>query len=173
MQFEIERKFLVAHDGWRSIATRNCHLRDGLIGPYHTSKVRVRQDGERAWLTVKGPRDGLKRLEFDYEIPMHHADEMLRSVCGGMQIEKVRYDVPHAGSVWEVDVYRGELAGVILAEVELEHEDQPFSKPDWVGLEVSGDPRFKKAFLVRLRAEMGRPLSMTELLAMPKIGSVP
>src|SRR4051812_10488219 len=120
MQFEVERKFLVAHDGWRSAATGSRHLRDGLIGPYHSSKVRVRQDGERAWLTVKGPRAGLGRLEFEYEIPMDHANEMLRSVCEGMQIEKVRYDVPHAGLVWEVDVYQGSLTGVILAEVELE-----------------------------------------------------
>jgi adenylate cyclase len=165
MIFEIERKFLVAHDGWRKAATGGRLLRDGLVGPYHTSKVRVRVAGERAWLTVKGPRDGLGRLEFEYEIPKDHADEMLRSVCAGVQVEKLRYDVIHAGVTWEVDVYQGSLSGVILAEVELQHEDQPFSKPDWAGLEVSGDPRFKKAAMLRLRQETGRPLTIERILA--------
>lgn len=110
---------------------------------------------------------GLAVLEFEYEIPMDHADEMLRSVCVGMQIDKIRFEVPYAGLVCQVDVYQGDLAGVIFAEVELKHEDQPFSKPDWLGFEVLGDPRFKKAALLRLCAEMGRPLTMTGLLAIP------
>ena len=167
MSFEVERKFLVAHDGWRSAATGSRCLRDGLIGPYQSSKVRVRRDGERAWLTIKGPRDGLGRLEFEYEIPLSDADELLRSVSEGPQTEKIRYCVPHGGLIWEVDVYQGNLAGVVLAEVELEREDQPFAKPDWVGLEVSGDPRFKKISLLRLRAEAGRPLTTAEILTIP------
>ena len=167
MQFEIERKFLVVHDGWRSAATGSRHLRDGLIGPYQSSKVRVRRDSDRAWLTVKGPRIGLGRAEFEYEIPPGDADEMLRSVCEGPQIEKIRYCVPFAGLIWEVDVYQGDLTGVVLAEVELEREDQPILKPDWIGLEVSRDPRFKKVALLTLRAEAGRPLTTAEILTIP------
>src|SRR4051812_10818015 len=165
MPYEVERKFLVTHDGWRSAATGSRHLRDGLVGPYHSSKVRVRRDEERAWLTVKRPRGGLGRLEFEYEIPLGDADEMLRSVCEGPQVEKIRYYVPFAGLTWEVDVYQGDLAGIVLAEVELEREDQPFSKPDWAGLEITGDPRFRKTALLRLRAEAGRPLTTAEILA--------
>ena len=95
------------------------------------------------------------------------ADELLRSVCEGPQIEKIHYCVPFAGLTWEVDVYEGDRAGVVLAEVELEREDQPFSKPDWAGLEVSGDPRFKKTALLRLRARAGRPSTAAEILATP------
>ncbi|TDR90159.1 CYTH domain-containing protein [Enterovirga rhinocerotis] len=165
MLFEIERKFLVAHDGWRAAAVGGRLLRDGLVGPYHTSKVRVRLDGERAWLTVKGPRKGLGRLEFEYEIPSDDADEMLRSVCQGEQVEKIRHNVFHDGLKWEVDVYQGSLSGIVLAEVELQREDQPFSKPDWVGQEVSGDPRFKKAAMLKLRRQVGRPLTISGILS--------
>lgn len=165
MQFEIERKFLVVHDGWRAAAVRRRFLRDALIGPYGSTKVRVRQDEERAWLTVKGPRRGLGRLEFEYEIPVDHADEMFSSICTGMQIEKARYEVPHAGMNWEVDIYEGALAGVALAEIELEREDQTFAKPDWAGQEVTGDPRFKKAAMLDILAETGQPLTNAILLA--------
>lgn len=164
MRLEIERKFLVASDEWRAAVTRSRHLRDGLIGPHDASKVRVRREDDRAWLTVKGPRAGLGRLEFEYEIPLDHADEMLRNVCDGMQIEKTRHEVPHGDLIWEIDVYGGLLAGVVLAEVELESEDQPLLPPDWIGAEVTGDPRFKKEAMLRLARQAGRPLTVAAIL---------
>jgi CYTH domain-containing protein len=167
MHFEIERKFLVVHDGWRAMATGNRRLCDGLVGPHGSSKVRVRMDGERAWLTIKGPRAGLTRAEFEYEIPLGDADALLRHVCEEAPIEKIRHRIPFAGLTWEVDVYQGDLAGVVLAEIELEREDQPFPKPDWVGVEVSGDPRFAKRAMLRLRTQIGRGLTTAEILAVP------
>jgi adenylate cyclase len=170
MQLEIERKFLVLNDDWRQVAQPGRYLRDGLIGPYGSSKVRVRHEGERASLTVKGPRSGLGRLEFEYEIPIDHADELLRSVCGP-QIAKIRYDIPHNGFQWVVDVYEGSLAGVVLAEIELAEEEQLFSKPAWAGQEVSGDARFKKAIMLQLREKLGHPLTSELLLSLPRIES--
>lgn len=166
MRFEIERKFLVAHDGWRSDAAAIHRLRDGLIGQFSDSKVRVRLDAERAWLTVKGARVGLGRPEFEYEIPQADAEAMVGAVCQGCLIEKTRYCVPHAGLTWVVDVYEGDLTGIVLAEVELEHEDQVFTLPDWAGLEVSGDVRFRQTTLLRLRAELGHPLTPALILGL-------
>ncbi|MFE1602158.1 CYTH domain-containing protein [Methylobacterium sp. ID0610] len=165
MRFEVERKFLVRHDGWRPAATIRRHLRDGLIMQSNGAKVRVRIDDARAWLAVKGPRQGLGRQEFEYEIPRSDADAMMAGICcaGGL-IEKIRYGVPHAGRLWEIDVFQGDLAGLILAEVELEHEAAALALPDWVGPEVSGDPRFRQSALLRLRAETGRPLTLEAIL---------
>ncbi|RVU20770.1 CYTH domain-containing protein [Methylobacterium oryzihabitans] len=156
MRFEVERKFLVSHDGWRPRAVRRRRLRDGLIGQFPAGKVRVRLDDDGAWLTVKGPRVGIGRPEFEYAIPREDAEAMMRGLCAGDLIEKTRYEVPHAGLTWEVDVYEGSLAGIVLAEVELDHDDQPFEAPDWTGREVTGDPRFRQATLLRLGAEAGR-----------------
>jgi adenylate cyclase len=112
--------------------------------------VRIAED--RAWLMVKGPRSGLCRGEFEYEIPYAEAEEMLQTLCGGPVIEKTRYLVPHDGLIWEVDVYEGPLQGLILAEVELKHAAQVFTRPEWVGREVTGDSRYKKANLFTLHA---------------------
>ncbi|NGM38507.1 CYTH domain-containing protein [Methylobacterium sp. DB0501] len=166
MRIEIERRFLVAHDGWRARAAASHYLRDGFIGQFSGGKVRVRLDAERAWLTVKGARIGLGRPEFEYEIPQADAEAMVSAMCQGCLIEKTRYCIPHAGLTWVVDVYEGDLAGMILAEVELEHEDQVFALPDWAGLEVSGDVRFRQTTLLRLRAELGRPLTPALVLGL-------
>lgn len=165
MRFEIERKFLVAHAGWREAATGRRHLRDGLVGHFAAAKVRVRLEDEAAWLTVKGARQGLGRPEFEYAIPREDAEAMLRTVCVGCVIEKVRHCVPHGGLTWEVDEYRGPLAGIVLAEVELDREDQPYDRPDWLGREVSGDPRFRQSTLLQLCDEAGRSLTAAEVLA--------
>lgn len=168
MRFEIERKFLVIHDGWRNAATRVRHLKDGLIGQFGRGKVRVRLDQDGAWLTVKGARaDGIARPEFEYEIPRDDAADMLRTVCTGCLIEKDRFCVPHAGLVWEVDVFRGSLAGIVLAELELEDEDQPFARPDWVGEEVTGDLRFRQSTLLHLCNKATKPITMADVLAVP------
>lgn len=165
MRFEVERKFLVASDDWRRAATGRRRLRDGLIVQAGGGKVRVRLDETRAWLTVKGPRTGLGRPEFEYEIPPSDAEAMMEAVCPGDQIQKVRHSVPHAGLVWEVDAFEGDLAGLILAEVEVAHETQPLLVPSWAGPEVSADPRFRQTALLRLRAETGRPLTLDDVLA--------
>lgn len=168
MRFEVERKFLVADEGWRAGVTTRRRLTDGLIGQFETgNKVRVRLDEGRAWLTVKGERVGLGRPEFEYEIPRADAESMLSLVCETCFIEKTRHCVPHAGLVWEVDVYGGILEGMILAEVELDHEGQAFERPAWLGREVTGDPRFRQSALLRRFGESGRVITLEEVLAAP------
>ncbi|HJE22264.1 MAG TPA: CYTH domain-containing protein [Methylorubrum populi] len=167
MRFEVERKFLVADDRWRAEVVSQQKLTDGLIGQFDLGKVRVRLDEGRAWLTVKGARVGLGRPEFEYEIPRVDAEAMLSLVCDTCLIEKTRHCVPHGGHVWEIDVYEGALAGMILAEVELEHEEEPFERPDWLGPEVTGDLRFRQSALLRRSGEAGRALSPADVLAEP------
>ncbi|MFC3695379.1 CYTH domain-containing protein [Chenggangzhangella methanolivorans] len=166
MRFEIERKFLVANDGWRAAATGVRRLTDGLIGQAARGKARVRLEQDRAWLTVKGVRSGgIARPEFEYEIPRVDAEAMLRNVCTGCLIEKARHSVPYAGLTWEVDVFGGALAGIVLAEVELKDEAQSFAAPDWLGEEVTGDPRFRLSRLLNLCNGFEGQVTMDDVLA--------
>ena len=152
MATEIERKFLVRHDGWREGASSGRRFRQGYITRSGGVTVRVRRIGERAFLTVKGPRQGISRPEFEYEIPVDDAERMLRELCQHPPLEKVRYDVRYAGLLWEVDVFEGAHRGLVLAEVELERADQPVSLPVWIGAEVTQDPRYRGATLARATA---------------------
>ncbi|WP_043342654.1 CYTH domain-containing protein [Belnapia moabensis] len=156
MAYEIERKFLVESDEWKAMAISRRRLRDGLVARFGSGKVRVRLDEDRGLLTVKGPRTGLRRAEYEYEIPAAEAEEMLGTICDGPIVEKTRFRVPHAGLIWEVDVHEGILAGLVLAEVEFDHESQEIALPDWTGREVTGDPAYRKAALVK-RAAAGTP----------------
>ena len=164
MRLEIERKFLVAHDGWRSAVASVRHLKDGLVGHFARGKVRVRLDGERAWLTVKGARDGIARPEFEYEIPYDDGCSMLDQVCTGRVIEKVRHCVPHEGLMWEVDVFQGALSGMVFAEVELDDAAQHYVRPDWLGEEVTGDIRFRQSTLLHLCNQADRRVTMADVL---------
>jgi CYTH domain-containing protein len=151
MAVEIERKFLVRDDSWRSQVTHQQEIRDGLIAVANGRKVRVRICDRRATLTVKSRTGGLANAEFEYEIPLADAEEMLAHHCLRAGLAKTRYFVPHAGRTWQVDVYAGLLAGVVLAEVELPSETAEVALPLWVGREVTGDPAFKKFNLVNAR----------------------
>lgn len=173
MRFEIERKFLIANDGWRCGATQARRLKDGLIGQGERGKARVRLDQDRAWLTVKGVRTGgISRPEFEYEISMADAEAMLATACTGCLIEKVRHTVPHDGLMWEVDVFGGALSGIVLAEIELEHEAQTFVRPDWLGEEVTGDPRFRLSRLLYLCSGFEGMVTMADVLAAPSAPAV-
>ena len=157
MALEIERKFLLANDEWKRQVVRSERLRDGLIGRFGEGKVRVRLTESNAWLTIKGPREGISQPEFEYEIPRADAEHMLRTLCQGDPVlEKVRHTVPFGGLDWTIDVYVGPLSGVVLAEVELEHPNQRPQLPPWVGEEVTNDPRYEKGTLAR-RARVGTP----------------
>lgn len=128
-------------------ATTATRYRQGYICMEKERTVRVRV-GEKGYLTIKGVSRGISRDEFEYEIPLDDAEEMLVTLCHKPPIEKVRYEIPHASLTWEVDVFEGENEGLVLAEVELDHEDTQVDLPDWVGLEVTGDPRYNNASLV-------------------------
>jgi adenylate cyclase len=127
MPVEIERKFLVASDSWREHASGQRYCQGYLSKGDVT--VRVRRAGPRAFLTIKGSGDGIVRPEFEYEIPVEEAEEMIK-LCRRPLIEKTRYEVLHEGVLWEVDEFEGENTGLVLAEVELEHPDQLLALPE-------------------------------------------
>ena len=151
MAIEIERKFLVRGDSWRSQVTGQQEIRDGLIAIADGRKVRVRICDQRATLTVKSRTDGLANAEFEYEIPLADAEELMAHHCLRAGLAKTRYIVPHGGQTWQIDVYTGILAGVRLAEVELPSETTEVALPPWVGREVTGDPAYKKINMVNAR----------------------
>jgi adenylate cyclase len=141
---EIERKFLLANDAWRPSAVRSVSIRDGLIALHKDRKVRVRISGDIATVAIKGPRIGIVRPEFEYEIPIADAERMLSTFCGDDTLEKERFFVENAGATWHVDVYGGILQGIVIAEIELQQETQELILPHWIGKEVTGDPFYKK-----------------------------
>jgi CYTH domain-containing protein len=147
MPVEIERKFLVTGDGWRGQG-EGVTLQQGYLSLDPERSVRLRVAGDRAWLTIKGGSRGLARSEYEYEIPAEHAREMLATLCPNSPIEKTRYRVDYHGLTWEVDEFFGDNAGLIMAEVELQSADQAVDLPDWVGEDVSADPRYYNASLV-------------------------
>ncbi len=143
---EIERKFLVKGFTWREV--KGAMIRQGYLNSAKERNVRVRIIEDKAYLTIKGIAVGASRLEFEYEVPFQDAAELLE-ICEKPLIEKRRYPVLEGGFVWEVDEFFGENEGLIVAEVELESEDQAFHKPDWVGEEVTGDTRYFNSNLIK------------------------
>jgi CYTH domain-containing protein len=139
MPTEIERKFLVIGSEWRQ--ANGVRYSQGYLNRDKERTVRVRLEGEKAFLTVKGLTKGASRAEFEYEIPVAHAEYLLR-LCDGPILQKVRHVIEYEGLIWEVDEFLGENEGLIVAEVELEKEDQPFERPSWLGQEVTEDPRY-------------------------------
>jgi adenylate cyclase len=148
MATEIERKFLLKSEEWRSIASGMVYCQ-GYITAGQGKTVRVRIIGDRAYLTIKGRSHGISRLEFEYEIPLEDAKEMLDQLCERPFIEKMRYKIPFEGFIWEVDEFFGENQGLILAEIELTDEHQDVKLPNWIGQEVSGDWRYSNSCLVK------------------------
>ena len=144
---EIERKFLVTNDSWRSDAA-GVRYRQGYLSTEPERTARIRIAGDNAYLTIKGKSEGATRLEYEYPIPVADADEMLEHLCLRPIIEKTRYKVEHAGMTWEIDEFEGDNAGLLMAEVELQSEDQTVEFPDWVGEEVTGDERYYNANLI-------------------------
>jgi adenylate cyclase len=139
---EIERKFLVAKENLARIQPeRSVRMRQGYLSRAPGRTVRVRIEDDRAFLTIKGRASGLARPEFEYEIPLADASALLEMADGPL-VEKVRHYVPFGGLVWEVDEFFGDNEGLVVAEVELSREDQAFEKPDFVGAEVTSDPRY-------------------------------
>jgi CYTH domain-containing protein len=147
MAQEIERKFLLAGDGWREGA-EGVRFRQGYLSTHPDRNVRVRTKGEKATLTIKGRTTGISRSEYEYAIPVDDARSLLDELCVKPLIEKVRYKVEYGGMEWVIDEFEGENDGLLLAEVELESEDQAVELPPWIGEEVSDDPRYYNASLV-------------------------
>ena len=147
MGMEIERKYLMASDGWRGLA-EGVDYRQGYLSTVKERTVRVRTIADRGFLTVKGISTGASRREYEYEIPAGEAHEMLDELCERPLIEKRRFEITHGGLIWEIDEFSGDNAGLIIAEVELVSEDQLIDIPSWIGDEVTGDPRYFNSSLV-------------------------
>ncbi len=145
MATEIERKFLLKNDNWRTV--KGTRYRQGYLCSTQEKTVRIRTMDDRAYLTIKGASIGASRMEFEYEIPTQDAEELLNTLCRKPLIEKNRHKVEHAGHIWEIDEFFGDNQGLIVAEIELNSEDQAFEKPDWVDEEVTHDPRYFNANL--------------------------
>lgn len=149
MGVEIERKFLVMGDDWRLAARNSVAMRQGYLSTHAKANVRIRIiDDKRALLTLKGPVSGISRAEFEYEVPMADARTLLEMARPDV-VEKRRHFVPYGGLVWEVDVFEGAHAGLVMAEIELERADQALDLPPWAGREVSHDDRYANASLAR------------------------
>jgi adenylate cyclase len=148
MAKEIERKFLVSGEPWRA-ASPGATYRQGYLSSHPERSVRVRTDGKKATLTIKGLTRGATRDEFEYELPLADAEVLLDQLCERPLIEKTRYLVPFGGRTWEIDVFQGDNQGLVVAEVELASEDQPLTLPSWVVREVTDDPRYFNANLVK------------------------
>jgi adenylate cyclase len=147
MGIEIERKFLVDHDKWHQLEkpVGNTY-KQGYILSDEKRTVRIRVTDDEAYITLKGGTTGISRSEFEYTIPTDEGNQILEGFATS-SIQKVRYNIHFAGNLWEVDVFSGNNQGLIIAEIELDSEDQEFEKPDWVTEEVSDDYRYTNASL--------------------------
>jgi len=142
MGTEIERKFLLASDEWRREVAEHFDLVQGYLSRDAQSAIRVRVKGEKAQLNIKHTLDGIHRLEFEYPIPVEDARELLQRVALRPLIDKTRHHVRRGRHLWEIDEFRGENAGLVVAEIELSAADEAFERPSWLGEEVSDDARY-------------------------------
>ena len=154
MSLEIERKFLLANDGWRAQADNGVVMRQGYLNSAFSnngqkSSVRVRIAGEQANLNIKGATLSITRQEYEFPIPLSDAHELLDTLADGPLIEKTRYHVQYDKHTWEIDVFAGDNQGLVVAEIELASEDEAFGRPAWLGEEVSADARYYNVCLVK------------------------
>jgi adenylate cyclase len=148
MGTEIERKYLLTDDRWRAAADTGTRYQQGYLSGDRNCSIRVRIEGERAALNIKSATLGIQRHEYEYEIPLPDARQLLELFCPDT-VSKTRYHVDYAGKTWEIDVFEGRNAGLVVAEVELDSIDETLELPPWVGVEVSGQPRYYNTELAR------------------------
>ena len=142
MATEIEHKFLLANDNWRNIVHHSVKYRQGYLTSDPTSSIRVRTCNDKAWLNIKSATVGTYRHEYEYEIPIQDANEIINNLCRKPLIEKTRYFVQHDNHTWEIDEFEGVNKGLIVAEIELSEVGETFAIPDWIGDEVTHDLRY-------------------------------
>ena len=145
---EIERKFLVVDESWRIDARKSIRIRQGYFATDPSCSIRIRISDNKASLNIKSATLGITRSEYDYPVPISDAEEMLEQLCVKPLLEKERYIVEQGALLWEIDVFSGVNAGLIVAEIELESDQQDFDRPSWLGQEVSDDPRYYNVCLV-------------------------
>ena len=146
---EIERKFLINESAWNLLEKPTpTHIAQAYLSDEKKCTVRVRIKGSQGFLTVKGETIGISRSEYEYEIPVDEANKMMNEFCDKV-LSKDRYCIEVSGHTWEVDVFHGKLAPLMIAEIELETEDENFVKPDWAGKEVSDDVSYYNSQLIK------------------------
>lgn len=146
MSVEIERRFLLKNDSWRTEAAAPKTLQQGYMKVDKECSIRVRIVGTQAWLTVKGYISDASRSEFEYEIPLAHAETMMATMCP-FKLEKHRYEIEYGGFTFEIDEYFGDNAPLVVAEIELPSENTVFEKPGWLGEEITSDSQYTNAYL--------------------------
>lgn len=146
MTIEIERRFLLKNDSWRKEAGEPQMMRQGYLSVDKECTIRVRIIGRKAWLTLKGYISDTTRSEFEYEIPLAHAEQMMQTMCP-FKLEKYRYTIDYCGFTFEIDEYFGDNAPLVVAELELPSENTPFEQPGWLGEEITSNGRFTNAYL--------------------------
>ncbi len=151
MAIEIERKFLVTSSDFKKEASKNYVIKQGFLNDHKERTVRVRLKKDKGYLTIKGKssKDGLSRFEWEKKISIHDAEDLLE-LCEAGIIDKIRYEVQSGNHIFEVDEFFGDNEGLIIAEVELNSEDETFKKPEWLGEEVTGDVRYYNSQLSKL-----------------------
>ena len=147
MAFEIERKFLVSLDKLE-LPESGQVIKQGYIGTSDKTAVRIRRAGDKAFLTIKGENKGSVRSEFEYAIPVEDAEQILEELCQRPFIEKTRYLIDYKGHTWELDIFAGDNAGLVVVEIELQSKDEVFEKPDWLLEDVTDDSRYYNSSLV-------------------------
>lgn len=146
---EIERKYLLQNDDWRKFVKKSINIKQGYISTSMEHTFRVRITDNKSYLTLKGRTDTFVHPEYEYEIPLCDAEEIFNTFCKNRNLEKIRHIVEYKGHIFEIDEFKGNLSGLIFAEVELKSEDEEIDLPDWIGLEVTGDPSYYNSNLIK------------------------
>lgn len=149
MPIEIERKFLLANNDWRDQVDYSHRIRQGYMGEMDKASVRIRIQGDKANINIKSATLEIRRMEYEYEIPLTEAEEMLDQLCKQPQVDKTRHIVEQGKHKWEIDEFYGDNEGLIVAEIELSDEAEAFEKPDWIGEEVTEDARYYNVNLIK------------------------
>lgn len=148
MALEIERKFLLRNDNWKSSVRRSVRLKQGYLSDATNCSVRVRTSDKNGWLNIKSVTIGAQRHEYEYEIPLADANEILDTLSRKPVIEKIWHLVDVEGHTWEIDVFENDNQGLVVAEIELESPDERFYQPEWLGAEVTDDARYYHAITI-------------------------
>ncbi len=148
MGVEIERKFLLKNSDWKKQVDTVIHIQQGYLCSDKEKTVRIRVSGKRAWITIKGESIGMSRAEFEYDIPFEEGSSLI-GLCEKPIIDKKRYIIKTNEVIWEIDEFAGLNSGLTIAEVELENEEKTFDLPEWLGKEVTGDPKYYNSSLIK------------------------
>ncbi len=149
MGIEIERKFLLKNDSWKQDVSSSAVIKQGYLAGSDKSSVRIRIEGDKANINIKSMTLAITRQEYEYSIPLDDAEKLLQDLCEQPQIEKTRYIVEHKEHKWEIDVFSGDNEGLVVAEIELQSEDETFSVPEWIGDEVSDQVKYYNVNLIK------------------------